>query len=118
MMKRVSVPGSPRPAFSLPADSLALVLSCALLVGCGSETTRTPTAYPPVPPLPTEVVPRPPVTAEPLMWQPGYWDWNGSAYLWRPGQFVPAEGHGNLWMPGFWQQGPSGWTWQPPHWTS
>ena len=44
------------------------------------ETTGRGNPYPPVPALISETVPKPPVTAEPLMWQPGHWDWNGSGY--------------------------------------
>jgi len=97
--------------------SVTLVMAL-LLAGCATETKVIRADHPPVPPTPTEVIPKPPVTAEPLMWQPGYWEWTGSAYVWRPGQYVPAEGHGNLWMPGYWHQGPSGWVWEAPHWTS
>ena len=53
-----------------------------------------------------ETVPKPPVTAEPLMWQPGHWDWNGSGYVWTRGEYVPAGGHGNLWTPGWWMPTP------------
>jgi hypothetical protein len=47
-----------------------------------------------------ESVPKPPVSPEPLDWQPGHWDWAGNGYLWSPGQYVLAAGHGLNWMPG------------------
>jgi hypothetical protein len=96
---------------------LAALLAIGLLAGCG-QTRVSDNPYPPVPALIPETPPKPPVTAEPLMWQPGHWDWNGSGYVWAKGQYVPAAGHGNLWMPGWWSRGPSGWEWQPPHWRS
>lgn len=79
-----------------------------------------PSSPPPVPPLQAEVIPKPPVSAIPLMWQPGHWNWNGAGYDWAPGEYVPAAGHGNLWMPGYWAAGPGGagapLVWQPAHW--
>ena len=98
--------------------ALAALLLTLLIAGCATETTSTRSSYPPIPEPIQETMPKPPVTAEPLMWQPGYWEWNGKGYVWRQGQYVPATGHGNLWMPGYWQQGPAGWSWVPAHWTS
>ncbi|MBV8399407.1 MAG: YXWGXW repeat-containing protein [Acetobacteraceae bacterium] len=93
--------------------ALGLVSAFLALSGC---VVRQPMPPPP-PPATTEVVPNPPVSATPLIWQPGHWDWNGAAYVWVPGQFVPREGHGPMWMPGHWAQTPTGgWAWQPPHW--
>jgi WXXGXW repeat (2 copies) len=100
-------------------NTLAAVLVVSLIAGCQKPSPPSDAnTFPPVPPLIAEVIPKPPVTSEPLMWQPGHWDWNGSAYVWAKGQYVPAEGHGNLWMPGWWTPTQSGWTWMPPHWTS
>ncbi len=89
----------------------ALLGATWVLAGCV-------TANPP-PPLPapmTESIPKPPVSAVPLIWQPGHWDWTGSGYGWIPGQYVSAADHGNNWMPGFWENAGSGWTWHPAHW--
>lgn len=98
---------------------VVLMLTAGLLAGCvppASPEAANP--YPPVPdPIP-EALPKPPVTAEPLIWQPGHWDWTGSGYVWAKGQYVPAQGHGNLWMPGWWSRPADTWIWQPPHWTS
>ncbi len=73
-------------------------------------------APPPVPSARPELIPKPPVTATPLSWQPGHWDWNGGGYVWQSGEYVPREGHGDLFMPGYWARTPSGWQWQPAHW--
>ena len=97
--------------------TMAALLAVTLLAGCAQKTVDG-NPYPPVPPLIAETLPKPPVTAEPLMWQPGHWDWNGSGYIWAKGQYVPAAGHGNMWMPGWWSKTDAGWTWQPPHWMS
>jgi hypothetical protein len=101
-----------RPSFI----SLLFVLSLAGCVQNDQPAAGNP--YPPVPTLIPESQPKPPVTAEPLMWQPGHWDWNGSGYVWAKGQYVPAQGHGNKWMPGWWAPSNAGWTWQAAHWTS
>ena len=58
----------------------------------------------PVPPPMAETMPRPPVSPVPLTWQPGHWDWTGSAYVWAPGQYVDLGGRPGNWMPPFWQQ--------------
>jgi hypothetical protein len=94
------------------------LLAIGLLAGCAQNIAAGNNPYPPVPPPIPEEQPKPPVTAEALMWQPGHWDWNGNGYVWAKGQYVPAAGHGNMWMPGWWARTPSGWQWQPPHWMS
>lgn len=91
---------------------IAGLLATFVLAGCA---TMNP--HPPVPAPIAETMPKPPVSAEPMRWRPGYWNWTGSAYSWTPGQFVPAAGAGEKWMPGFWSQTGGGWTWNPPHWT-
>lgn len=98
--------------------ALGAMLALGLLSGCVNNQQTDANPFPPVPSDITETVPKPPVTAEALMWQPGHWDWNGNGYVWAKGQYVPAAGHGNMWMPGWWSHSESGWQWQPPHWTS
>ncbi len=93
-------------------------LIAAFLAGCSGNEVVGGNPYPPVPANLADPIPMPPVAAEPLMWQPGHWDWNGSGYVWAPGLYVPAAGHGNLWMPGYWAHVDGGWAWQPAHWTS
>jgi hypothetical protein len=101
-----------------PTRILAALLGISLLAGCVFRSPATENPYPPVPDLLPETMSKPPVTAEPLIWQPGHWDWTGTGYVWANGQFVPAQGHGNLWVPGWWSRTPDAWVWQPPHWTS
>lgn len=90
---------------------VTLAAGTALLAGCAVQS-----APPPIPAMTVEVIPNPPVSATPIIWQPGHWDWNGAGYVWTPGQYVPNTGHGNLFMPGWWAQTASGWQWQPAHW--
>jgi len=91
-----------------------IALAAGVAVAACAVTPGNP--YPPVPPLQAEAMPKPPVTTTPLIWQPGHWNWDGSAYVWAPGEFVPSEGHSNQWMPGYWALVSGSWVWQPAHW--
>ncbi len=93
----------------------ALISAGCLLSGCVNETT-TAGPYSPVPPPRPETIPPPPVTGTALLWMPGHWDWNGTGYIWQPGQYVPRDGHTNMFQPGFWQHTAAGWAWVPAHW--
>jgi hypothetical protein len=95
------------------AGALALSLAC-----CTVQTAPTVAAnpYPPVPPPRVEVVPKPPVSAEPLVWTPGHWDWTGAGYTWTEGRWGPAVTPGHAWRPGYWAATSSGWVWQPGGW--
>ncbi len=95
-----------------PSRLAAPLLLAALMAGCAAQENPNP----PIPPAQTETRPLPPVAAEPLMWQPGHWDWTGGSYVWEPGEYVPAAGHGANWLAGFWQHTDAGWVWQPAHW--
>lgn len=96
------------------------MLAASLLLPLGLAACAQAGGPPPVPPLQTEIIPKPPVSATPLIWQPGHWDWTGAGYAWASGEYVPAAGHGNLWMPGYWAEGPGGpgtpMQWRPAHW--
>jgi hypothetical protein len=90
------------------------LLGAAWLILVACVENRNP--YPPMPPPMSETVPKPPVSARALKWQPGRWDWTGSAYVWVPGQYVSRSDYGNLWMPAYWERTESGWVWHPAHW--
>jgi len=92
------------------------VTALMALSGCTSGGVATP-PYPPVPAPLSEIMPKPPVTPEALVWQPGHWDWNGTGYSWQPGDYVPAGGHGSYWQPGWWSLRNDVWRWEPAHWT-
>jgi hypothetical protein len=94
----------------------AALLTGGLVAGCVPAAPVNP--YPPVPAPLAETVPLPPVSAVPLVWQPGHWDWTGTSYAWTRGEFLPAEGHSGKWMPGWWSSTGAGWVWVPPHWVS
>jgi hypothetical protein len=92
--------------------AIAALLGAAWIVaGCAADNPPAP-----VPPPMAETIPKPPVTATPLIWQPGHWDWTASSYVWTPGQYVAREGHSDMWMSGWWEKTSSGWVWHPAHW--
>jgi hypothetical protein len=80
----------------------------------------------PSPPPNAVVVPKapPPPRAEQrpvppnyfAVWQPGYWSWNGTTYIWNSGQYaVPPQTH-QQWVPGRWDPKPGGYVWVPGRW--
>jgi hypothetical protein len=94
---------------------LLAAFAAATLTGCV-------VAPPPPPPIPAplaETRPLPPVSAVPLIWQPGHWDYVRGSYRWAPGEYVPRAGHGAYWQPGYWTLNPQTGTygWVPAHWT-
>lgn len=90
-----------------------LLLASLILAGCVSVVSGR---HPNPPPLPREVVTKPPVSEQLLAWQPGHWDWTGDGFVFREGRWVPREGHGPLWMDGYWANSNGSWTWLPAHW--
>ena len=98
-------------------NPVARVAAAAVLLlnACAPRPSAPP--FPPVPALIVEILPKPPVSHLPLLWQPGHWDWTGNGYVWIPGEYVPRGSHTDLWMPGYWGATPEGgWAWQPAHW--
>jgi hypothetical protein len=83
-----------------------------LLAAC---TANTP-PFPVPPALPTEVLPLPPVSEAPLIWQPGDWVYSGGSYRYEPGHYVPREGHGSVWLFGHWTGGNGQYAWVPGGW--
>ena len=71
----------------------------------------------PTPPAPqAEVIPKPPVSEEAQIWQPGHWDWTGGGYAWTSGLWVTQTGHGRNWQEGHWSNRTGAWVWEPAHW--
>jgi hypothetical protein len=96
----------------------ATLLGLSLLGGCAAPGPTTASyPYPPIPAPRPEVIPKPPVTATPLLWEPGHWNWTGAGYVWQQGRYVPRGNHNGMFMPGWWRQDPSGtYHWVPAHW--
>lgn len=72
------------------------------------------------PPAPmSELVPPPPVSSQPTVWQPGHWRYSGIAgnpWSWVSGQYVALPPGASAWVPGQWQQQAGGWVWREGHW--
>lgn len=98
--------------------ALALLLAAAaLLPGCRVVNDNA-GACQAVPQLRREERPKPPVSEDEQLYQPGHWEWNGSSYNWREGAWIKREGRSNLWMDGAWVRDkvPGPCRWVPAHW--
>ena len=104
MMRRMTLAGG------------VMLLALAGCAGSG-QTTASALPFPPVPAPRAETIPKPPVTGQPLIWQPGHWDWTGSSYEWTGGAWVLRAGHGTSWQDGYWTRVDGKWSWVGPHWT-
>ncbi len=103
----------------LPLPLLAASLVAGLaLSGCSTVDENTGAC--PVPPPPqNEVRPKPPVSEHQQIWQPGHWEWNGTGYRWREGQWILRSSvSSNQWFEGNWTRDrvPGPCHWVPAHW--
>lgn len=99
------------------ATRRALVLGGLGTLMAGSIVTASqaqPRPYPPIPPPRFEE--RPPPPGRRLIWQQGYWHWNGGAYDWMPGHWVRPPRPAAVWVPGRWVARRGAWVWAPAHW--
>jgi hypothetical protein len=81
-----------------------LVLSANLAFSVGVN--------PPAPPV--EAVPPPPAPG--YVWNPGYWSWDGSKYVWVTGRYVVPPYPDALWIGGKWVHRGERWAWVDGHW--
>ena len=88
--------------------------SALALVACAASSYYQ--AYPSVPPPQAELVPTPPRSSAPLIWQPGHYDWDGQVFRWTAGRWVGRAGHGTLWQDGYWERHAGAYAWVPAHW--
>jgi len=105
------------PTRRLFAMSVVLLGTSVLLSACDVVQDNA-GACPTVPPLRREDRPKPPVSEDEQIFQPGHWEWNGSAYTWREGTWIKRDGRSNLWMDGAWVRDkvPGPCRWVPAHW--
>jgi hypothetical protein len=102
---------------------LLAALSSLAVAGCTVTTAAPPASVTqcPTPPAPlAEVRPLPPVSNDELVWRFGHWEWNGTGYSWRPGEYITRaqSGGSTMWMAGYWAPDTTGRTcvWMPAHW--
>jgi WXXGXW repeat (2 copies)/Glycine zipper len=67
----------------------------------------------PPPPMAESVVPAP---GPGYLWMRGYWEWNGSGWVWAAGHWVLPPYPQSVWVAPGWVQGPRGWYWQQGYW--
>ena len=110
----------------------AAVLSAVGLLACSapsatsvqvSEATLTEPAVEtvviaPNPPPPTRAEIPPPAPSPQALWRFGHWSWNGTQFVWNPGQYVERPFPAASWIPGYWEQRPEGWIRVDGQWTS
>lgn len=100
-----------------------ILLAClvgAALSGCDTVRENAGECAVP-PPLKAEIRPKPPVSEDEQIWQPGHWDWNGTSYAWREGAWIKKQpATGSLWMDGYWKRDkmPAPCYWVPAHWVN
>jgi hypothetical protein len=79
----------------IPYPLSLVLLTGALAVGAvlaGCVPAQQNVAACPVAPVPQhEDIPRPPVSENIQIWQPGRWDWNSATYVWIPCVWNPAH---------------------------
>jgi hypothetical protein len=71
--------------------------------------------YLPAPPQSLESGPNVPQPGPNVAWTPGYWSWQASGYVWRPG-FWAAVQPDWIWMPAHYVWTPSGYLFVPGYW--
>ena len=67
------------------------------------------------PPAPI-VETRPPAPGSAYVWTPGYYNWNGSRYVWARGAWVMPHGHYRHYSAGGWVHGRRGWYYRDGRW--
>jgi hypothetical protein len=95
------VPGSWMPASAGPAQ--------------GQAAASPQATYLPPPPASLEAGPNSPQPGTNVAWTPGFWSWQGGAYVWRPGFWAAVQPNW-IWMPAHYVWTPSGYLFVPGYW--
>jgi hypothetical protein len=67
------------------------------------------------PPAAKTSVPTTPAKAG-YVWSPGYWNWNGTAYVWTEGSWIVVVEPSKKWVPATWTQEGNKWYFTAGHW--
>jgi hypothetical protein len=95
---------------------ILFLFGAALILAPVSSIARVGIVVGIAPPAPVvETVPPPPPPPG-NVWQPGYWAWDGTKYVWVPGVYVVAPYPGAVWVAGHWVRRGPGWVWVDGHW--
>lgn len=98
---------------------LHLALAGVALLALGACSVQQDVAACPKPPeRKAEVIPKPPISEQVMLWQPGHWDYSNGNYIWAPGQWIPRGNRSGQWFDGYWTRdaAPSPCHWVPAHW--
>jgi hypothetical protein len=88
-------------------------LSIAVLMAASAVCARVTVRLTP----PPVIVEAPAPTPGPgYVWTPGYYRWDGRAYIWVPGSWVMAPWPGARWVPPHWARRRGGWGFIEGHW--
>lgn len=104
--------------------SLSILCGIAGIGGAASAQTVVVPASPaaqvviaPTAPPEARVEVIPPAPSSTVFWQPGYWSWSGTGWVWHRGHYEARPRPAAVWVPGQWQpaQG-GGYSWVEGHW--
>jgi WXXGXW repeat (2 copies) len=99
--------------FRTGAASVLLTASLALTGACVTPAGRLYVRI--APPAPVYEMRRT-APGPGYVWIDGYYRWDGSTYLWRPGRWERPPRPRAVWVPGRWRQDRHGWYWTDGHW--
>lgn len=68
------------------------------------------------PPPAAQVEVAPPSPGAGYAWEPGYWGWSGTAYVWYPGRYDVRPAGATVWIPAAWVARRGRWVFRPGHW--
>jgi hypothetical protein len=91
-------------------------LFVAALLGAPAHASAATRVYvrvgPPAPVVEAVAAPRPG-----FVWRPGFYSWNGRAYVWVGGRYVVPPRPRAVWVPGHWVYERRGWFWSAGAWS-
>ncbi len=95
---------------------LFLTLGLATLPALASTACAPPLLYvrlrPPIPIFETRIL----APGPDYVWIPGFYRWDGGAYLWVAGRWERPPAHYHTWVPGRWERNRRGWYRVEGHW--
>lgn len=118
----VIAPAAPTYSYTYTVTTPTTTYTTVAPAAPAETTTTTVTSGPAMtapgapPPPRTEVIP--PAPAPQMVWQVGYWSYNGANWDWVPGHYQARPQPAAQWIPGHWAQQPGGaWVWIAGRWT-
>ena len=92
---------------------ITCALAATLTAGVGLAKTHVyVTLAPPAPVVET----RPAMPGSGYVWTPGFYNWNGSNYVWNNGAWVTPPRHHHHYVSGAWVHSHHGWYYRQGYW--